>query len=342
MRREKNMGKYFYAMRKDKKGVIFTVIAIVLAVFFTTTFSARVEQPIDYKTDLVETRIRILNSYVENFFDYADGAGSIAGYSALQGIITDMGTRIPKSYNQNFEREYINCTLTGNLANNRLCPGMINKTLATYLDSISALARRELNINSTYSIGPMNVTQATDAFSIELIANITLSIKDGYANISDNRLVTSSVGIEGLPDPVYLMNGTYTQMIKKNSLNKKEGDWNITDLQDLYYNHAYRNYKEGISIINRIKGNFTPNDFGIESLVNQSMLTYDVDYYENDSMVDYLVWLKLKPLACKGNATVVKINNSAIISPAGFQIDEEHRLSFNVSSSDTDFICPQN
>lgn len=339
------MERHFRAFRKNKKGVIFTVIAIVLSVFFTTVFSGKVEQPIDYKTDLTETRIRVLSSYVENFYDYASGAGSIAGYSALQGVIAEMGARNPKSYNANFESQYLYCISTGNLTASTICPGMSNKTITSFLNSIVALARNELNINSTYTINNMTVSQVTDAFSIEIKANITLRVIDSYANITDNRNITSSVSVDGVPDPIYMIDGIYNQTIKKNALNKREGDWNITDMRDLYFNHTYRNYKEGLSIINRIKGNFTPNIFGIESLVNQSLLTMGVDYDVNDSMVDYLLWLNLKTFECKGNATLVKINNSNVIPLAGpggvygFQIDEEHRLSFNVSSSDTDFTC---
>nr|MCK4930401.1 hypothetical protein [Nanoarchaeota archaeon] len=318
----------------NKRGVVFTVLAIVIAVFFTLIFSARVEKPVDYKITLIETRIGVLNDYMGNFFDYARGMASITGYSALQGVIQDLNDM--KAPNDEFETQYVYCIRTGNLTTSKICPGMINKTLIYYLNRIKDIARKELNMNSDYRINNITTNQTLDAFSIEVIVNLSLYINDTFANLSDTRLVTSMVSINGLLDPLYLLNGTYNQTIKKTAIRKPDWLLNSTDLKQLYYNHEYRNYKKGISFINRIKGNFVSNDFGIESFVNHT--GPGVSYDDNDTMVDYLFWQK-KKFRC--DTEIVEIINSLIISEPGFQLDETHRLNFNIKPDDVRYTCPQ-
>ena len=327
---------------RNKKGVVFTILAIIITIFFTTIFSGRIERPLDAKTDIIEARVSMLSNYMDDFFAYAGGAGSMTGYVALRGVIQDLAET--GRYNPDFEAQYANCTIFGNLTSNKTCPDMVNKTLNYFLSSFNETGKNELNIVSKYKINSVNVSQTTDAFSIELVLNITFNITDDYANLSDTRVVVSSVTITGLLDPLHLLNATYNRTIIKNPLNKKEGDWNYTDLQHLYYNYTYRDYKAGPSFIDRIKGQFPPafqpGVYGIESIVNYTNVTY----YANDSMIDYLYWRNIR-FKCRNPVEVVAINNAAILLPKGpqyfFQLDEVHRLSFNITSSDTTYTCSQ-
>src|SRR4030043_279121 len=332
---------------RNKKGVVFTILAIILTIFFTTIFSARIERPIDSKVDVIEARVNILNTYMDDFFSYAEGAGSMTGYAALRGVIQDLAAT--RRYNSNFEAQYVNCTIFGNLTSTKACPGMVNQTLGYFLNSFNATGKDELNIASKYKVNSVKVNQTTDSFSIELIMNISFNITDDYANLSDTRVVVSSVTIAGLLDPLHLLNATYNRTIVKNTLNKKEGDWNYTDLQYLYYNRTYRSYKEGPSFIDRIKGQFPPafppSMYGIESIVNYT--DPGVNYNANDTMVDYLYWRNIR-FKCRNpigiGVEIVAISNTAILPQKGsqyFQLDEEHRLSFNITSSDTAFTCSQ-
>jgi hypothetical protein len=337
------MGLKIFKSLRSKKGVVFTIMAVVLSVFFTILFAARFEQPLDHRTQIIEIRVDMLNAYLMDFFKYAESAGAISGYAGLQGILTDMNTTLPKHYyNQTneFETNFTYCVITGNLTETKICPNMTNKTITYYLDNINDLARKRLNIkNLVYSINNITVTQTLDAFALELVINISLNLSDAFANLSNTQVITSLVSINGLQDPLYLINGTYNQVINKINITKS-GNWTQSDLQALYYNHTYREYKDlGVSFINRIKGNFSPGLFGIESIVNHT--GPGVNYGDNDSLVDYLFWTKTQ-FSCKNPVLVVEINNSAILpAPPYIQLDEVHRLNFNISNSNTTFTCPQ-
>jgi hypothetical protein len=132
---------------QNKKGVVFTIVAIVLAAFFTLIFSAKFEKPLDYKTEILEARISILSDYMNTFFDYTEGTASIAGYSALRGIIMNISEA--GEYNPNFETQFSYCVKTGNLTSANICSNMTNQTLTYFLNQLSSMGVNELNINST-------------------------------------------------------------------------------------------------------------------------------------------------------------------------------------------------
>ncbi len=322
---------------KSKKAVIFSILAVVIALFFTIIFSAKIEKPVDHNIILVQTRVSVLNNYLNDFFEYTEVIASISGYSALKGIILDMSEK--DNYNPGFEEDFKKCLEHGTLRVG-LCPGMTDKDLTFYLNNLTSIAEKDLNINSDYVINSIYVTQINNPFFIDILINLSVNISDDYAYLERTDVVHAKTSINLLKDPIYLVDGTYNQTITSNNLNRSSGDWIPSDLRSLYYNHTYRRYEQGLSFINRIKGNFTyPNtDFlGIQSFVNHTDPFVKAFITENNSMIDYLFWND-EQFNCSYPATIVKITNDSII-PDDFQIDEVNRGSFNISNDDIGFIC---
>ncbi|MBN2052688.1 hypothetical protein JW756_04245 [Candidatus Woesearchaeota archaeon] len=333
-------------MIKNKKGVVFTVLAIVISALFIAIFSARIERPVDYKLDVIETRISVLNDYMNIFYDYAEQAGSIAGYSALQAMLLEMDSR-DRYYNRTdeFISNYTYCIKYGNITPSQSIPWMDNKSMIEYLDVMKNTASDQLNINSAFLIQYINVTQTTDAFEIKLLISISLNISDSYAYMADTRVITSTVTINGLQDPLYLMNDIYNQTINRTSIQKSGGEiggnWSPEDLKQMYYNHEYRYFYDGVSFINRMKGNFSSGDaFGIESFVNHTHPGILAITNDNQSMADYLFWQRLNMSCTKEIYEIINytlINSSG--SPRNFQLDYNHIKRFNISSMDVTFAC---
>jgi hypothetical protein len=327
-------------MINNKKGIVFTIIAIALAVFFTLVFSARIDKPLDYKTEILETRVSLLSDYANTFFDYAGEVTSIVGYSALEGVIANIS--MARQYNPDFESQFVYCVRTGNLTTGSRCLNMTNKTLVYYLNQLKTIASNDLNINSTYILNNVSVNQTReDAFSIEITINLSLNVIDAYANISGTRILKSKVPIQGLLDPLYLLNGTYNQTIL--AYYKPESNWSYTDLEQLYHTRAYRwNKGAGISFIDRIKGNLSVIDsyYGIESFVNYTDVTYD----ENDTMVDYLFWQSIT-FSCvpDTNTEVIGVNDSTSFPLKNglqyFQLDAVHATGFFIPGGYVVYPC---
>jgi hypothetical protein len=321
---------------KAKKGFLLTMLALLLAAFFALVFSEETNQVENYKLELVENRVSMLTFYVDNFFHYTEAVGSISGYMALQSELDDMN--ITKSYRPAFELEFVNCTLYGQINSTKNCSNMENKTLIYYLDRMNQMAQSEFKIKSTYKINSLAVTQQRDAFSLDVMMNITLNVSDPFANISTTKAFISTINLNGVQDPLYLVNGTYFQVINKTNISKRESNLDANDLQSFYLGRNYWQYKGGISFLNRMEGNFTNGTFGIQSFVNHTLVYLTNPY--NYSTIDYLFWNKVELKCDQGQVEYINFSLiPAIPYPPYFQIDSQNRLVFNITNQDAFRTC---
>ena len=326
---------------RGRKGFMLTLLALILSSFFILSFSARINHSPDYKIDVVENRISVLNYYVDSFFVFASQAAVISGYSALQGIEEDM--YLNRAYSQNLNRDFGTCAVSGTLNNGAIkCPGMETSTLTYYLDNMSSLAQKELKISWSYTINNVTLQQVEDPFLMEVVINLTLNVSDTFANISSTRVFVSYIPITGLPDPIYLINGTYNQTIRKGNITKREGTWEPRDLEQIYNMHEYRYSSLGMSFIDRLRGNFTNSTLGIESVVNHTHSAVTPLLGQNRSIIDYLFWNNTK-FNCAAR-DVIRVDQDAfttgiptVIPP--FIIDDTHRVAFNISGADAIATC---
>jgi hypothetical protein len=289
------------------------------------------DTPTDSKIEVLESRIILLNGYLNDFFTYSERLTIISGYAGLQGVMSDMQSR--KTYDSQFYVRYPYCVATGNLTINTLCPNMQNRNLRYYLDNLSESARSELKIDSIYTINRIVVSQLEDPYSVDITVNITLNISDKFANISANREFTVQVPITGLQDPLYLINGTYNQTIKRSNLTKREGTWNKNDLQQLYSKSEYRVSRDGISFINRMMGNFTPSSLGLQSIVNHTRVVLN----NNRSNIDHYYWTGTN-FDCRSRSPIMIVVvrtedlTPGIPTTVPFYLDSRHWANFNLSS----------
>jgi hypothetical protein len=324
-----------------KKGFFLTLLAVILSTLFIMLFSSRINNLPDYKTDVVESRVAVLNYYSQNFFSYAERTTVVSGYAALRGVLQDISTT--RKYKENFTKEYGLCIFNGNLTPSKVCPNMEGKTLIFFLSNLSSSAEKELKISSSYFINNITITQNTkseDPFYLEVNVNITLNISDRFANLSTTRVYTSFIPLAGILDPVYLLNGTYNQTIKVSNITKNERTWTPKDLEQLHNNREYRWTRYGVNFIDRMRGNFSNisnyrNDsMGIESIVNYTFAAALM--HQNISVVDVLFWNNIS-YPC--NQTI-NVSPAAVPSmPTGLQLDDEHKVLFNISSVYTRDTC---
>lgn len=333
----------------SRRGVLFSIIAIVIATFLTLVFSSRVETAPDYKMDLIEARINTLYDYTNSFYEFAGDASILSGYGALYGVAANISES--HRYDSLFDEHFINCFLTANItkAPARACPFMNNKSISYYLDQFAYQAKKNIKISSSYSIDPnsIRVDQLTDPFGVDLSLEISLNISDVFVNMTSKRSIRVIIPIEKIPDPLFSANN-YSRVIIKSRLGKAEGSWNSTDLESLYNNQEYEAYQSGVSFLNRYKGNFSHSQMGIESIMNQTNLTnygINMNNIKNLSMVDYLFFNKTQ-FHCSDNE-LVRINSTllstiGLTDPNGLQLDETHRLIFGISGGNayTKDWCP--
>lgn len=324
-------------LSRSRKGVVLSLIALLIAVFFTIIFATDLNAPLDQKNDLVRSRISIMNSFTESFFSYAEETISVSGYLALRGMLIDQGltheyfdSSLPPSDNSSLEHQLVYCMKYGNLTNSKPCPGMStpekNMTLTVFLQNLSSMAYDYFKMEANFTINSITITQ-TKPFMVDVTVNLSLRLSDEFANISDTRMLAVPISIEGLPDALYSINGTYNQTIRKTNITKLSG-WNAEDLRQLYDLHEYRNYPSAPSFIGRMKANFSASDYGIESFINNTdpgVTAYP--YRTNDTTVDYQFWQSIS-----FNCSDVK-NLSSSLMPHRFQLHYDYVVNFGITNN---------
>ncbi|MBN1793206.1 hypothetical protein JW826_05990 [Candidatus Woesearchaeota archaeon] len=320
-----------------KKGFLLTLLALLLSTLLALMFSANISNPPDYKMDLVQNRITILNYYVESFYDYAEQVTVVSGYTALQGMVEYIDST--GHYQPNFRLRYPSCIKNGTVIGNVPCPGMDGRTLEAYLYNLSEAAGKELKLASRVVINNITVSQDSDPFALDVHVNLTLFVSDKFANITATRAYDTIVPIIGVRDPIFLIDGTYSRIIRKTNITKLEL-WNSRDLEQMYNEEEYRPTKEGVSFIHRLEGEYVIDDMGIESYVLHTLPEVMPLVNASLSMVDYLFWNKTS-FDCESRAPmeIMAINQSEVPSiptiplDPPFQLDADHWSTFNLSSA---------
>lgn len=292
----------------NRKSVLFTLISLLLAVFFVTTFSIDFDSTSSQRTPAINTRISILNVYVKNFQTYSEDSLQVASYRTLDSMYTQSldRHRFFNDFNE-FNNTFSNCLICGTLNCTNVaaskCAGSVNgNDMTTLLNNITSLAYKNLNIQTNYSINSISFYQDSP-FDIHVVMNLSYNVSDNiqseYASWSTNFVTDQQISIIGLYDPLSGVNtnDVYKKRIKSTSICGLDlSCWNLANTQAFYNNKEFRYYPNGTGYLERFwngTGKFCTG-CGIESFVN---VTYANG---NFSYVDTMYW---------NNPPICSINN---------------------------------
>jgi len=287
---------------KNKKGVIFTILAITMLSLFAISFSlySFIEK------DSTNYRIKTMNNFVFSIEQDLPRQLYISGYRGIflmQKRIIEKGEYI-NNVNQSFNELFFNGTLNG------IDEDLMNG--AKFIDIQNSLNEKASKMNAEISFynPSIKITQE-NPWNVKIILNTGLLIKDKSEDILWNKTkeITSLVSIENFEDPLYIVN---TNGMISNKFNKT-----IYNLPDNLYEHLenryYINSTLAPSFLNRFEGNLTKDENGIESLVYLPDLSNQGISIKDKSCVDYIYFSSSNP-------------SSQIISgmPSWFKLDNEH------------------
>lgn len=135
------MNKIINNIKNQKKGVLFTLIAILFAALFLTIFSYGFREVKLQNNNPEQLRVKVIDSYSHNFEQYTADRLKIGSYETLNVLINEVTNNDfyanNNSFNQAFDTE---------LKNN----------IQTKLDDLVDTAKSELNINSEYTINSVS------------------------------------------------------------------------------------------------------------------------------------------------------------------------------------------
>jgi hypothetical protein len=303
-------------MIKNKKGIFFILIVIVIVSLFAISF-------IVYESfqdrESVQTRVATMNAYLFSVEKDLSRHAYISGFRGILIVekkILETGT-FSQNVSQSLNELFFNGTLAGESQEI-----MIGATYTDIQNAINANSAK-LNVEVNLSSPALYVIQ-TDSWNLKVILQVDLKMTDrrGLASWSKTETASAIIPISNFEDPLYAIKtgGLITNNITKTPFTIFAQGSNLTNLTIHALNSYYKESTTAPSFLNRLEGKLSLSPQGIESLVNLQKLSDQGLEIESKSVVDYIYFSSDNP-------------SSAHIEgmPEWFRLDDVHIPSYNLS-----------
>lgn len=278
-----------------KKAMFFTFIAITMMAIFILVFTPQTDISLRKNNQAVKTRINSIDNFIDDLQNrYFETVLRATAYKTILSLALYMNST--GSYLANFDSAFSTVMLTGKIngvdidtiTGKRI---MFNNTLLDWNNRITDTARDVLNVNTTIIVNNVSALQ-TDPWDIDTAMSVNFTVTSNVAQWTRSSTATATLGIEGLPDPYYLVNtrstSPYSNSIKKSSVRFNE--WNLAQVRANLRNATYVHWQDSDapSFLMRFTNTITNSSCcGIESFVNPNRINPSD---QRESYVDYLFW----------------------------------------------------
>lgn len=295
----------------NKKGMFFTLLAILLVSLFLLSFSFY--SKIDERR-AVEKRIKTMDSFIFSLEEDIKRQIYISTFRAmlsLEEYVTDTGNYL-NSTHTNLREALLNGTVDGQ--NVSLMEGY---TLRDWNSRVNDLANT-VNVEANYSIGDVTFEQ-NDPWLFHIKADIDLYVRDkgGLAEWNRSETIIVPFSIEGFEDPMYLIetNGRVVRKIQKTPYNPLVDKTDVSNLTAHVNGSYYIASPFAPNFLQKFEGKKSADEQGngIESLVNVPELTEKGMQPRSKTVVDYIYFSGDNPRAYQIQGM-----------PSWFRIDDEH------------------
>lgn len=301
---------------KNSRAQTFTIVTIILIgllIVTTSIITINMSNPIKKR---ISTMDNFLFSLEENLQRQLFISGYRTTFLAIKHI-TDNGEYI-SNYNTFYNESFYQGTING--VSQEIMEG------ATYSDVISSIQERadKINVNINFTNAEYTISQE-DPWNIKLTLHINISMEDkeGLASWNKEKTIVSYVPITEFEDPIYTVE-TNALISKKINRTIYEGDYvsgsNVSNLLNHVQNGFYTSNSDAPSFLKRIEGNFSPDDNGIESLVDISELSDQGIIPKSKSVIDHIYFSEDNPSSSQVSGM-----------PGWFLIDSDHEAKYQVS-----------
>ncbi len=310
-----------FPLKKSKRGIFFTLIAIILITIAIAAFLSSSEKSMQ-QSQAIATRVRTLDSFLEDMqrdMERALFISSFRGILGLEQYILDKG-----QYVDDTETAFESAIFNGTYYNTTLAI-VQNATLAKWINLTKQQAQKidvivEIKlINSTIvHVSPWEVQSTATA-------NISLTDKNNLASFNKTHTAASKFSIKGFEDPIYPVNtfGRVINIVNETNFTYFVNGTNTSNLKVHSNNSWYIAHADAPNFLMRLEGSInTSSQHGIESLVNtEELSSQGISIHTTRTVVDYLYF---------GNDTVK--GNCITNMPSWFKIDDNHLETYEVEN----------
>jgi len=293
----------------NKKGMFFTVLVMAILLLFLVSYSF---SSIIKDRRPIERRIATMNDFVFSVEKDIPRLLYISGFRSILLIeknIVETGS-YSANLNQSINELFYNGSLNGNPE--ELMKGANFSAIQNFLSEEAS----KINADVQLSNPVLKVTQ-DDPWNIKYSLTVNLLVVD-KANLSLwNRTSTfvSYVPIKSFEDPIYVV-GTANSVVNKINLTSYSPfvDGNdVSNLSKHLANSSYIASSLAPSFLQRLEGDFSPSQNGIESLVYLPKLSAQGITIKNKCVVDYIYFSSQDPsplYAVTGMQSWFKLDNA--------------------------------
>lgn len=259
---------------KNKKGIVFTLLAILLSTMFVLILTGGVDHNIDNKVDIARARGSMVESYYESFIAYSHYALEISANSCLNSLSEYL---IDNSHyysdNSSLFTDVGWCMQYGNTTEfSDSLLSVENQTVSKLLNQLVVLTEEDYGLKTRYDILEIKV-QPKGPDKLRIISEIGVKITDSSMELSPyvNEVIID-VNFNGIFDPYYSQESSNKTKVKNIKV-IGENDMDLIDLsfEEFLKEVQYIQSSEGYSIIDRFLGDNVSSSNGVISFLNGSV-----------------------------------------------------------------------
>lgn len=305
---------------KNKKGQIFTIIAIVLIILVFLSFEIF---SFLHEGKSIRTRVSTMDAFLSSIEQNLERQIYISGFRIIflaEDKITSTGRYI--NVDNFFNEAFFNGTIGGQEPNNSILVG------ATYNDLINSVNyyAEKINVEIILENSTLVVSQSDPwNVNVTLISNFLMIDKNNLARWEKVQKISAFIPITYFEDPLFTVN-SYARISRKINQTIYEGNYvngsDVSNLLDHVNQGYYAANSFAPSFLNRLEGDLSADENGIESFVNipefsaQELPTHD------KTTIDYLYFSSENPPS-----------HNVEGMPSWFKIDYEHDAKYGLGGT---------
>jgi len=281
-----------------KKGIFFTMIAIMISTLMITSFVIYNEYTLTNRASMIEIRINTMNNFIEDVDDDIKRSVFTSGFRAIFSITSFAS--LNASYYDDVKAVFYEAFLNGTMNGTPLSL-MENSEFSLWIIKVQNIAE-ELNIDLNITVNDVTI-QHSSPFMLLVRLNASFSVVDKKQTASWNydRIVEAELPILGFQDPVYVIEpggaGVVNTIEISNFTSFVNKDNNTYNLSYQANTSEYTPWTAAPTFLMRLEGNLSasPDGFGIESFVNLVQLQNLELTTKNKTVVDYIYFSTNNP-----------------------------------------------
>jgi len=297
---------------KNKKGLFFTFMAILLLAVILIAFLAKSGNTTHNSIQQSQIKVRSLNAFVKSLDEVLQQPLKASGKQTIEAAQQYMFTQ---GYIPNFASEFSSIIVSGKY-NNELLENMDEFNITNTLNIVKAVAT-ETDVFLTYEDPtPADIAiQHISPWEMNVTINLrNIQITDTQSEATwdmGDKLISTILFVEDFNDPFSLVQDKVEVNINQTDI-EQFGD--IATLQQFINAHEFLAHTDAPSFLQRMSGDFSSSSYGIESVLSDE--GRNADAVPTSSFVDFYYW---------------GTRNDAVASctvpgfPAKFTLDNSHK-----------------